>query len=143
VELGNGLSSGAKALVQKKKDKYRLRDFTERGDDPKLGLPADPGKPAPLIDVLHRVLWLIENEPRSLPRFLDEADPDREGLRVVAQVLAGAGLKGAAEAEAPIVVTTTPKEQAALGKLMPNWKNLIDAHGGPRDGPLYRKKPHP
>ena len=139
VELDNGLSSGAKALVQKKKDKYRLRDFTERGDDPKLGLTPDPTKPAPVIDVLHRILWLIENEPRTLPRFLDETDPDREGMRVVAHTLAGAGLKGAPEAEAPAVVTTTPKEQAALGKLLANWKNLIDAH----DRPLLRNKPHP
>ena len=139
VELDNGLCAGAKSLVQKKKDKYHLRDFTERGNDPKLGLPADPGKPATLIDVLHRVLWLIENKPRSLPRFLDDADPDRERLRVVAQTLAGAGLKGAAEADAPAVVTTTPKEQAALGKLLHNWKNVIDAH----DRPLLRTKPQP
>ena len=139
VELNNGLSTGAKALVQKKKDKYRLRDYSERGDDPKLGLTADAAKPAALIDVLHRALWLIENEPRSLPRFLDDANPDRERLRVVAQTLAGAGLKGGPESEAPALVTTTPKEQAALGKLLANWKNLIEAH----DRPLLRTKPHP
>ncbi|MBW2031794.1 MAG: transposase, partial [Deltaproteobacteria bacterium] len=40
VELDgqNGLSSGSRALVEKKKGKYRLYDFTERGDDEKLGL---------------------------------------------------------------------------------------------------------
>ncbi|MDL1960158.1 MAG: DUF1156 domain-containing protein, partial [Deltaproteobacteria bacterium] len=90
VELDgrNGLSTGSRALVEKKKGKYRLYDFAERGDDEKLGMPGD-GAPAPLIDALHRILWLIENEPRNLNRFLDEARPDRERLRLVAQALAG------------------------------------------------------
>ena len=41
VELDgpNGLSSGARALVEKKKGKYRLLDFAERGDDDDLGQP--------------------------------------------------------------------------------------------------------
>ena len=73
VELDgqNGLSSGSRALVEKKKGKYRLRDFAERGDDAKLGMPQDDGKPAPLIDSLHRILWLLENEPRKLNDFLE------------------------------------------------------------------------
>lgn len=135
VELDNGLSSGAKSLVEKKKGKYRLRDFSERGDDAKLGLTANPDKPAALIDVLHRVLWLIENQPRSLAKYLDEADPDRERLRVVAQTLAGAALKGA-ETEPAALVTTTAKEQAALGKLLSNWRSLIDSG----QGNLFQKK---
>jgi putative DNA methylase len=134
VELDNGLSSGAKSLVEKKKGKYRLRDFSERGDDAKLGLTVNPAKPAALIDVLHRVLWLIENQPRSLAKYLDEADPDRERLRVVAQTLAGAALKGA-ETEPAAIVTTTAKEQAALGKLLANWRTLI-----PDPSPLFRGK---
>jgi hypothetical protein len=36
---------------------------------------------APLIDVLHRILWLAEHEPRSLTKFLDEGHPDRERPR--------------------------------------------------------------
>jgi putative DNA methylase len=41
VELDGqkGLSNGRHALIEKKKGKYRLRDFTERGEDEKLGLP--------------------------------------------------------------------------------------------------------
>ncbi len=71
VELDgpNGLTSGKLALVEKKKGKYRLRDFTERGQDAKLGLPDEDGNPAPLIDVLHRILWLIENQPRFLGAY--------------------------------------------------------------------------
>ena len=129
VELDGprGLSSSSQALVEKKKGKYRLRDYTERGADDRLGLSADDGAPAPLIDVLHRILWLVEHEPRSLTKFLDEAHPDRERLRLVAQALAGAGLKGKSEEEARLLVATTASEQAALGKLLANWRALIEA----------------
>jgi putative DNA methylase len=60
VELDgqNGLSTGTRALVERKKGKYRLRDFAERGDDEKLGIPKDDGKAALLIDILHRILIL-------------------------------------------------------------------------------------
>ena len=46
VELDgpSGLSSGAAALIEKKKGKYRLRDYTERGEDETLGLPAETGQ---------------------------------------------------------------------------------------------------
>lgn len=64
-----------------------------RGDNQELWLRADDGTPAPPIDALHRILWRIENEPRSLNRFLDEARPDRERLRLVAQALAGTALE--------------------------------------------------
>ena len=129
VELDGpkGLSVGKDALVEKKKAKYRIRDFTERGPHEKLGVPTNDGQPAPLIDVLHRILWLIENSPRELTEFLDEARPDRERLRVVAQTLAGAALSGKSEQEAERLVSTTPAEQAALGKLLANWRNLIES----------------
>jgi putative DNA methylase len=126
VELdgADGLANGTLALVEKKKGKYRLRDCTERGSLEKLGLPDDEGKPAPLVDSLHRLLWLMENEPRKLPTFLDEARPDRERLRLVAQALAGAGLSGGSEDQTG-VVNTTASEQAALGKLLANWRALV------------------
>jgi len=40
VELDRamGLSSGKNPLLEKKKNKYRLRDYSERGDDEKFGL---------------------------------------------------------------------------------------------------------
>ncbi len=130
VELDgqNGLSSGSRALVEKKKGKYRLRDFAERGDDEKLGLEAQAGKPVPLIDILHRILWLVENEPRKLNDFLDKARPDRERLRLVAQTLAGTALEGG-QAGSPsrqqTLVTTLP-ETAALKKVVANWRALIE-----------------
>jgi putative DNA methylase len=139
VELDGprGLSVGKRALVEKKKGKYRLRDFTERGDDEQLGVPGDEGKAAPLIDVLHRMLWLVENEPRNLPRFLDEARPDRERLRLVAQALAGAGLKGGDEADGKAALITTPAEQAAVAKLTSNWRTLIDQRQADGQGTLF------
>ena len=139
VELDgqNGLSTGSRALVEKKKGKYRLYDFTERGDDEKLGLPADDGTPAPLIDALHRILWLMENEPRNLNRFLDEARPDRERLRLVAQALAGPALAGKKHDGAEHLVATTASEQAALKKLVANWRALIDQRLAAREGTLF------
>jgi putative DNA methylase len=128
VELDGqkGLSTGRHALVEKKKGKYRLRDFTERGEDEKMGLPEDGGTPVPLIDALHRILWLVEHQPRSLNRFLDEAQPDRERLRLVAQALAGAALAGKKDDGAEHTVATTAAEQAALKKLVANWRALIE-----------------
>jgi putative DNA methylase len=139
VELDgqNGLSTGNRALVEKKKGKYRLRDFAERGDDEKLGMPKDDGKAAPLIDILHRILWLVENEPRKLNDFLDEARPDRERLRLVAQALAGTALAGRKDAGPEYTVTTTPAEAAALNKLVANWRALIDQRLAAREGTLF------
>lgn len=139
VELDgqNGLSTGSRALVEKKKGKYRLYDFAERGDDEKLGMPGDDGTPAPLIDALHRILWLIENEPRNLNRFLDEARPDRERLRLVAQALAGTALVGKKDDGEEHLVATTANEQAVLKKLVANWRALIDQRLAASEGTLF------
>lgn len=125
VELDGpgGLSVGraaSPALVEKKKAKYRLRDHRDRGDDPKLGLPSD-GQPAPLIDALQRVLWLMENRPGELPGFLKEAAPNLEQMRLVAQALAGPALKGGELANISPGV-----EMAALAKLTANWRSVIE-----------------
>jgi len=135
-----GLSVGKDALVEKKKAKYRARDFTERGDDAKLGLPNESGQSAPLVDALHRILWLMENSPRKLNEFLDEARPDRERLRALAQALAGAALSGKSEEEAAKLVSTTPAEQAALGKLLANWRSLVESRLAADDGTLFGKQ---
>jgi len=142
VELDgqNGLTSGARALVEKKKNKYRLRDFTERGDDEKLGLPGRDGAPPTQIDVLHRLLWLMENAPRRLGKFLEEADPDLERLRLVAQALAGAGLSGKDANEAERLVNTTPEEQAALSKLLANWRSLVEKSMVAEPGTLFDER---
>lgn len=155
VELDgpNGLSTGSRALVEKKKGKYRLKDYTERGYDEKLGLPVsargdgtyradgtiqgDGTAPAPLIDVLHRILWLIENEPLKLGSFLDKTRFDRERLRLIAQALAGVALEGKKDANIDRIVTTTTSEQTALKKLIANWRTLIEQRLAETEGTLF------
>jgi len=100
-------------------------------------VPKDDGKAAPLIDILHRILWLVENEPRKLNDFLDEARPDRERLRLVAQALAGTALSGRKDDGPEHSVATTPAEAAALKKLVANWRALIDQRLAAREGTLF------
>jgi putative DNA methylase len=131
VELDGpgGLTSGSNPLVERSKGKYRLRDFAERGADESLGLPHDGM--APLIDVLHRLLWLVENRPALIAAYLDEARPDVERLRLVAQTLAGQTLSGNGSSGGRSLVAARGPEAAALRKLTTNWRTLIEAHHGP------------
>lgn len=123
VELDGpgGLSSGPRPLVEKKKGKYRLRDYSERGEDEKLGLPRENGEPAPLVDALHRTLWLMERRPGKLAEFLREAQPNREQMRLVAQALAGPALKGGELSD-----VSPSGELAALAKLTANWRSVVE-----------------
>jgi putative DNA methylase len=140
VELDGpgGLSSGNNPLVEKRKGSYRLRDFTERGEDEHLGLPSPPGRGAggegdmpPLVDALHRLLWLVEYRPAQIPAYLDEAHPDVERLRLVAQTLAGQTLAGNGNGGGRPLVVAQGAEASALRKLTTNWRTLIEAHRGP------------
>jgi putative DNA methylase len=135
VELDglHGLSYGSHPLVEKKKSKYRLLDYTERGEDAKLSLPLEDGQSAPLVDALHRLLWLMERHPAGIPEFLREARPNTEQLRLVAQALAGPALKGGELGE-----VATGSELAALTKLTANWRSVVEDAGGPARGPLFR-----
>jgi putative DNA methylase len=135
VELDglHSLSYGSRPLVEKKKDKYRLLDYAERGDDPSLGSPTEDGQPTPLVDALHRVLWLMERHPSGIPDFLREARPDIEQLRLVAQALAGPALKGGELGE-----VATGGELAALTKLTANWRSVVEDAAGPAEGPLFK-----
>jgi putative DNA methylase len=136
VELdgSGGLTAGGNPLVEKKGSKYRLRDFAERGSDEDLGLPRPgllrPAADAPLIDALHRVLYLVENQPAAIPAYLDQARPDVERLRIVAQTLAGQTLAGNGEGGGKSLLAARGAEAAALRKLTTNWRTLIEAHRG-------------
>jgi putative DNA methylase len=132
VELDGigGLSSGARPLLEKTKGTYRLLDYTERGDDKELGMSFEDGQTAPLIDALQRTLWLMEKRPGHLDEFLREAQPRLEQMRLVAQALAGPALKGPSEGDKSLMGSTQP-EQAALGKLLANWRSLIEEPAGP------------
>jgi putative DNA methylase len=123
VELDgpHGLATGADNLVEKKKGKYRLRDFNERGDGEDLGMPSEDGQAAPLVDALHRTLWLLEKRPTQLAEFLRESQVNREQLRLVAQALAGPALKGGELGD-----VSPTAELSALAKLTANWQNVVE-----------------
>jgi len=123
VELDgpNGMSTGARALLEKKKGKYSLKDFSNRGSDKKLCQMTEDGQTAPMIDALHRTLWLMEKRPGELPTFLQEAQPNREQMRLVAQALAGPALKGGELAD-----ISPHAELSALAKLTANWNSVIE-----------------
>lgn len=121
LEGSSGLSGSKPRLAEKKSTKYRLRDFTERGDSEDLGISEPDEPPAPLVDILHRTLWLMEHEPRKLSEYLRAANVNREQLRLVAQALCGPTLKGSGlEGVSPTA------ELAALLKLTANWRSVIE-----------------
>jgi len=116
----HGLSSGSQALLTKKKSKYSLLDYIERGDDATLGTPSEDGGSASLIDVLHRLLWLMERHPSGVSEFLRETQPNTEQLRLVAQALVGPALQGGELGE-----VATGTELSALAKLTANWRSVV------------------
>lgn len=117
VELDgpSGLSSGKNPLLEKKGNKYRLRDYSERGRDEKLGL---DGKST--IDILHRILWLLEREAYKIPEYLDKAMPNYDLLKLTAQALAGTSLAGG-----ETLIATTSDEKSIISRLLANWRNII------------------
>ncbi|MCD6101176.1 MAG: DUF1156 domain-containing protein [Candidatus Marinimicrobia bacterium] len=117
VELDGpmGLSSGRNPLLEKKSKKYRLRDYSERGSDEKLGLEGTP-----IIDVLHRILWLLENQAYKIPEYLMQSMPNYGLLKLTAQALAGTTLSGGKE-----IIATASREKSILSKLLANWKSII------------------
>lgn len=126
-ELDTGpaaLTRGASSLVEKKGAKIRLRDYHERGDDAHLGMPTPEQPRAPLIDVLHRLLWLSENDNREIPTFLQESRVDRFKLRVVAEALKGRSL--AAEPTPGAVRDERTTEQKMIDTLLAAWRRVVD-----------------
>lgn len=123
VELDglHGLAHGSRPLVEKKASKYHLLDYVERGDEVKLGTPSEEAQPAPLVDALHRLLWLMERHPSSIAEFLRDARPNTEQLRLVAQALTGPALKGGELSE-----VASGSELAALTKLTANWRSVVE-----------------
>lgn len=125
----HGLATGSNPVRHKAKSQYRLRDFTERGKDETLGMPdVQAGTAAPVIDVLHRVLWLLEHRPPKIPEFLNQAQPNLEQLRLVAQALARPALEGAQLAD-----TSPSAEPSALAKLLASRNAMMEGRTVIRD----------
>ena len=112
-----GLSGPSPALVEKQGSKFRVRNYQERGQAEHLG--TDSEAPAALIDVIHRVLWLIDNRPTELRDFLQAAQPNQEALRLVAQALCTPVLAVPSQ-------ETPTAELSALAKLNANWRPVVE-----------------
>ena len=115
-----GISGPPPSLVEKSGSKFRVRNYQQRGEDEKLGIGTD-GQPAPLIDVLHRLLWLTDNRPNELKTFLKSARTNVEQLRLITQALCTPVL-GRPEAQDAIPTA----ELSALSKLTANWRSLVE-----------------
>jgi putative DNA methylase len=138
VELdgAGGLTDGKLALIQKTKNQVQLRDYSDRGADPELGLqktekqqtfnhkPDAIGKSPTAIDMLHRLLWLTEHKPQDIPEYLSIAQPDANQLRLVAQSLAGRALTPETGQESLNPNRTV--EQQAIDTLLASWKRAIE-----------------
>lgn len=127
VELDSGpdaLARGKHALMEKKGAKVRLRDYSERGDNESLGLPTPENPNAPLIDVLHRLLWLAEHDNTSISDLMAAAMPDKYLLRLTAQALGGKAL--ASEPTPGAVRDERTHEQRAIDSLLASWRRVVD-----------------
>lgn len=118
IDGHNGLSGPSPALVEKQGSKFRVRNYQERGQAEQLGINGD--SPAALIDVIHRMLWLIDNRPTELQDFLQAARPNHEALRLVAQALSRPVLARSGSQDKPT------EELAALSKLNANWRPVME-----------------
>jgi putative DNA methylase len=119
IELmgARGLAAGAAALIAQSGSSLRFRDYLERGENDRLGS-AEEGTP-PLIDVLHRTLWLAQRAPAQLPDYLWNTRPDLAQLQLVARALTTTSLSGKGQG-------TTAREQEAIQSLLTSWRPLIE-----------------
>lgn len=115
-----GLTGNAPKLVEKSSSTFRVRNYTERGDDETLGLAAN-GKAAPLVDVLHRLLHLLDERPGAVQEYLETVRPNGEQLRLVTQALSAPVL---GRPEAPDASPTA--ELRALARLNANWRSIVE-----------------
>ena len=120
IDGPTGLSGPPPALVEKERGAFRVRNFEERGSGKSQHTDAD-GSGTPLIDLVHRLLWLLDNQPAELPEFLEKARPNQEQLRLVTQALCAPVL-----GRSDILDTASTAELRALAKLNANWHSVLD-----------------
>jgi putative DNA methylase len=134
--LKGALTQGRKALLVKKGSKVRLRDFEDRGAEKSLGLHSEEGRPPPLIDVLHRLLWLQKNKSADIPSFLSDSKADLATLRLLAQALGGRPLR--AEPKPGAQRDERTAEQRAVDTFLASFQDLSRAaRANPGHGPLF------
>lgn len=116
VELDE-LADGGTPLAKVSKGKVHFHDYSERGEEPTLGLDGEGSSP-PLIDVLHGLLWRASHHRDDLRNFMVQADFEPAKLRLVAQALQGRALRAEGE--------NKPAEAQACERLLGAWKTLVD-----------------
>ena len=120
----DGIAGPSPSLAEKVRgaggSKFRIRTFEERGGEDEMGIGED-GRPAPLVDVVHRLLWLLDNRPVQVREFLEAARPSSEQLRLVTQALC-APVLGRPEAQD----ATPTAELRALARLNANWRSVVE-----------------
>ncbi len=117
VELGD-LGHGPTRLATVGKGKVALLDFSERGEEPELGITANGDGRARVIDVAHGLLWRASHQRHSLREYLDQARPDAEALRWVVQALQGEALRDGGPAKHP--------EAQACERLLGAWRTVVE-----------------
>ena len=120
IDGPSGLTGNAPKLVEKSGSKFRVRNYAERGDDETLGLAAN-GEAVPLVDVLHRLLYLLDEQPSAIHEYLQEARPNGEQLRLVTQALCTPVLDRMATLEA-----SPTAELGTLARLNANWRSIVE-----------------
>jgi putative DNA methylase len=116
VELDD-LTDGRVPLAKISKGKVHFRDYSERGEEPELGIGGD-GVDPPLIDVLHGLLWRASNRREELGDYTVQATFEPTKLRLVAQALQGRALRAEGEDK--------PLEAQACERLLGAWKTLVE-----------------
>ena len=120
IDGPSGLAGSAPKLVEKLRSKFRVRNYSERGDDEELGLPEN-GKAAPLVDTLHRLLYLLDEQPGRVREYLKTARPNGEQLRLVTQALSAPVLRRKEALDA-----SPTAELGALTRLNANWRSIVE-----------------
>lgn len=129
--MKGALMAGKRALLAKKGAKVSLRGFEDRGGERELGLPLD-GKAPPLVDVLHRLLWLQKHRSADVGRFVEESRADMGAVRLLAQALGGRPLR--AEPVPGAQKDERTGEQRAVDTLLASFQDLTRAASA---GPLF------
>ena len=118
IDGQNGLAGPTPSLVEKQGSRFRVRNYLERGAAEQLGLGGDA--PPSLVDVVHRMLWLLDNRPADLQEFLAASQANQQALRLVTQALCAPVLARSESQEKPT------EELAALSKLNANWRSVVE-----------------
>ncbi len=129
--MKGALMQGKRALLAKKGSKITLRTFEDRGAERDLGLPED-GRTPPLVDVLHRLLYLQKHRPAEVPKFLSTCGADLGEVRLLAQALGGRPLR--AEPTPGAQKDERSAEQRAVDTLLASYQDISRSQSA---GPLF------